>query len=86
MDEGEWRYYFPDPVDFRAFALLLASTDPVPGVGYLYTLNPLNPKSDPTISPYNISPESYVKATRIKEMITKERIFWLVNKFSSSAP
>ena len=58
MDEGEWRYYFPDPTDFRAFALLLASTDPVPGVGYLCTRNSLNPKSDqhqllPTISPLN---------------------------------
>ena len=65
-----------DPANFRAFALLLTSTDPVPGVGYLYTFNPLNPKSDQhQISPHNITPELYVKVMRIKEMITNERIF-----------
>ena len=34
-------------------------------------INPLTPKSDQhLISPYNIIPESHIKATRIKEMIT----------------
>ena len=34
-------------------------------------MNPLTPKSDQhLISPYNIIPESHIKATRIKEMIT----------------
>ena len=36
-------------------------------------LNPLLPKSDKhLISPYNITPESNINVTRIKEMITKE--------------
>ena len=35
------------------------------------TINPLTPKSDQLlISPYNITPESNIKVTRIKEMIT----------------
>ena len=34
-------------------------------------LNPLTTKSDQLqISPYNITPESNIKVTRIKEMIT----------------
>ena len=34
-------------------------------------INPLNPKNDQLlISPYNISPESNIKVTRIKELIT----------------
>ena len=34
-------------------------------------VNPSTPKSDKhLISPYNISPESLMKVTRIKEMIT----------------
>ena len=50
-------------------------------------VNPLNPKSDQhLISPYNITFESHVKVMRIKEMITNERNFWLVHKFSLSAP
>ena len=53
----------------------------------LPSFNPLNPKSDKhLISPYNISPESHVKVMRIKEMITNQRGFWLVNKISLSAP
>ena len=43
-------------------------------------INSLNPESDYYgISPYNITPESHVKILRIKEMITDERSFWLVN-------
>ena len=52
----------------------------------MFTLNPLNPKSDKhLISPYNISPESHIKVMRIKEMVTREETFWLANKFSLSA-
>ena len=37
----------------------------------LASLNPLTPESDKhLISPFNISPESHVKVTRIKEAIT----------------
>ena len=37
----------------------------------LEAFNPLTPKSDQLlISPYNISPESLIKVTRMKEMIT----------------
>ena len=33
--------------------------------------NPITPKSDwHLISPYNVSPDSHIKVTRIKEMIT----------------
>ena len=47
----------------------------------------LNPKSSKhQIPSYNISPESHIKVMRIKEMITNKRSFWLVNKFSLSAP
>ena len=43
-------------------------------------INSLNPESDYYgISPYNITPESHVKILKIKEMITDERSFWLVN-------
>ena len=50
-------------------------------------ISPFKPKSDQRqISPYNIILESHVKVMRIKEMITNERSFWLVNKFSLSAP
>ena len=39
-----------------------------------YYFDPLTSKSDwHQISPYNISPESHVKVTRIKEMITNLR-------------
>ena len=49
--------------------------------------NPLTLKSDQQlISPYNITPESSIKVMRIKEMITNLRSYWLLNKFSSSAP
>ena len=51
------------------------------------SLNPLTPKSDQhLISPYNITPESHIKVKRIKEMINKYTSFWLLNKFSLSAP
>ena len=54
---------------------------------YLHSINSLNPKSNQhLISPYNITPESHIKVMRIKEMITNQRSFWLVNKFSLSAP
>ena len=39
-----------------------------------FTSNPVTPMSDShLISPYNITPESHVKVTRIKEMITNWR-------------
>ena len=45
--------------------------------------NPLHPKSDKhLISPNSITPESNIKVTEIKEMITKWRSSWLLNKFS----
>ena len=50
-------------------------------------VNTLNLKSDEhLISSYNISPESHIKVMRIKEMISNEKSFWSVNKFSSSVP
>ena len=54
---------------------------------YFQSINSLNPKSDQhLISPNHITPESHIKVMRIKEMITNQRSFWLVNKFSLSAP
>ena len=54
---------------------------------HLQSINPLNPKSNQhLISPYNITPESHIKVMRTKEMITNQRSFWLVNKFSLLAP
>ena len=45
--------------------------------------NPLHPKSDKhLISPNSITPESNIKVTEIKEMITNWRSSWLLNKFS----
>ena len=38
------------------------------------------------ISPHNTTPGLNIKITRIKEMITSQRISWLLNKFSLSAP
>ena len=36
----------------------------------------INPKSDQhLISPYNITPESHIKAMRIKDMVNRERNF-----------
>ena len=50
-------------------------------------INPLKPKSDQLlISPYNIFPELYIKVMRIKKMVTREKTFWLANKFSLLAP
>ena len=52
-----------------------------------WTLNPMTPKSYyHLISPYNITTESNIKVMRIREMITKQRSSWLLNKFSLSAP
>ena len=49
------------------------------------TFNPLTLKSDQhLISPYNITPESHIK--RIKKVITNQRLSWLLNSFSVSAP
>ena len=49
--------------------------------------NPLTPKSDQLmISPNNITLESNIKVTRIKEMITNLKSSWFLNKFSLSAP
>ena len=50
-------------------------------------LNTLNPKSNwHQISPYIVTPESHIKVMRIKEVITNQISFWLVNKFSLSIP
>ena len=38
------------------------------------------------ISPYNITPELYIKVMRMKERITTQRGSWLLNKFILSAP
>ena len=47
--------------------------------------HPWNPKSDKhPISPYNITPESHFKVTRIQEMIANYGSSWLSNKFSLS--
>ena len=48
----------------------------------LLTLWPLSDKH--IISPYNIIPESHIRVTRIKEMITKLGCSWILNKFSLS--
>ena len=49
--------------------------------------NPLTPKSDQLmISPNNITLESNIKVTRIKEMITNWKSSWFLNKFSLLAP
>ena len=34
------------------------------------------------ISPYNITPESHIKAMRVKEMVTHYINSWLLKKFS----
>ena len=48
--------------------------------------NPLTPTSDQLlISPYNITRESNIKVTRIKEMIPNFLSSWFLYKFSSSA-
>ena len=50
-------------------------------------INPLNPKSDQhLISPYNFTSELHFKVMRIMNMVKREGNFWLVNKFSFSAP
>ena len=46
-------------------------------------VNPLIPKSDwHLIFPYNITRESNIKVTRMKEMITNKRCSWFSNKLS----
>ena len=51
------------------------------------TDNPLIPERDKyLISPNNITSESHIEVTRIKEMITNLRSSWLLNKFSFPAP
>ena len=43
----------------------------------------MTPKIDQhLISPYNITPESHIKAMRVKEMITHYKNSWLLNKLS----
>ena len=50
-------------------------------------LNHLTPESDQhLISPYDITTESHIQVTGIKEMITNSRSSRLPNKFSLSAP
>ena len=49
--------------------------------------NLLTPWSDwHVISPYNITPKSLIKVTRIKDMITNRTSSWFSNWFSWSAP
>ena len=36
--------------------------------------------------PYNVNPESHSKVAKLKEMITNWRSFWVLIKFSLSAP
>ena len=38
------------------------------------------------VSPYNVTPESFIKVMRIKEMIPNLWSSWLLNKFSLSVP
>ena len=38
------------------------------------------------MAPYKITPQSNLKVTRIKVMITNSRGSWLLNKFFLSAP
>ena len=48
----------------------------------MLNVNPLTPESyQHQISPHNISHESHIKVTRIKELITKSRSSWLLGKF-----
>ena len=55
--------------------------------GYCQSISPLITKSDQHLSsPYNKTPESRIKVTRIKEIITNWRSSRLLNNFSSSAP
>ena len=50
-------------------------------------LNHLTPESDQhLIYPYDITTESHIQVTGIKEMITNSRSSRLSNKFSLSAP
>ena len=50
-------------------------------------INPWTPKSDQhLLSPYNITPESHLRVTRIKEMITNQSSSWLLTKFFSLEP
>lgn len=52
----------------------------------MFALNPLTPKSDKDLtSPYNITPKTQIKATRIEEMITNNWSSGLLNKFSMLA-
>ena len=51
----------------------------------MQTVNLLALKGDQhLISPYNITPESNIKVTRIVETITNQISSWLLTKFSSS--
>ena len=53
---------------------------------HVYLTDPLPPMSDQhLISPYIITPESNIKAMRMKGMITNQISSWLLNKFSLSA-
>ena len=52
---------------------------------HLY-IHPMNPRRDQhLISPYNINHESHIRVMRIEEMVTTQRSFWSVNKFSMLA-
>ena len=52
-----------------------------------FCVNPLTPNGDQRqISPYNITPESHIDVTRIREMTTNKESYRLFNKFSFSEP
>ena len=58
---------------FLLFSLSFFGIREVTVVIFLAPINPLTPESDQhLISPYNITPESHMKVTRKKEMITSQ--------------
>ena len=67
------RQFFPLPLNMTALILNLGlknKREPCTSNSWI-GVYPFTPKSDQhLISPYNITPESRIKATRIKEMIT----------------
>ena len=63
------------------------SLKPGPVYNLITTIKPLTPKSDKhLISPHNITSDSHIQATGIKEMIIMYRSSWFLNKVSLSVP
>ena len=63
------------------------SLKPGPVYNLITTIKPLTPKSDKhLISPHNITSDSHIQATGIKEMIITYRSSWFLNKVSLSVP